>query len=359
MNIRTVRSLREFDDLAKTWQEVLEAGDQSSVLLTHDWFACCWRTAGPDRERELWIVEDAAGPLALIPLVRARTRYRGLPARVLQLMHAPEWPTVEVPVARDVDEVMRVVLEQLDARDDWDMFLMPGLPAHSPIWKAFESAAGPRFPRRIAHRISIPFVALSARNPSLQTALEARRRAARPTLAHLGDNVVVEEHRQLDPRGPLFEEIMGVVRAGIRGPAILPAPSAEQVHRFFRELTARAIRKGWLSLWVLRVDGRVVETEYQLSAHGVVNALRRDGDPNPAGLRFGDALGLKILETLAVRPTARTYVSTPMRHDEPRLAGFDAQETLFVEVFADRSYQHLVHRIESRVASFARRLAGQ
>jgi hypothetical protein len=87
--------------------------------------------------------------------------------------------------------------------------------------------------------------------------------------------------------------------------------------------------------------------------------LRRDGDPNPAGLRFGDALGLKILETLAVRPTARTYVSTPMRHDEPRLAGFDAQETLFVEVFADRSYQHLVHRIESRVASFARRLAGQ
>ena len=359
MKIRTVTSLREFDDLAKVWHEVLETGNHSSVLLTHDWFACCWRTAGAHCTRELWVIEDSAGPLALIPLIRARTRYRGLPARVLQLMPAPEWPTVDVPVAREVDAVMKIVLERLDAQADWDIFVMPGLSAHSSTWKAFESAAGSRFPRRIADRVRVPYVPLSGRSPSLLAALEARRRAAAPTLARVGDSVAVEEYRQLDPRGSLFQEIMGVAHTGLRGPAILPAPSAEQVHRFFRELTGRAITKGWLSLWVLRYEGRVVETEYQLSAHGMVHALRRDGDPTPEGLRFGDALGVKILETLATRPTARTYFGTPTRPDEDSGNGFDAEEALFVEVFADRSYQHLVHRIESGVASLARRLAGQ
>ena len=34
-----------------------------SPLLSHDWFACCWRTAGPERKREAWVFEDDAGPL--------------------------------------------------------------------------------------------------------------------------------------------------------------------------------------------------------------------------------------------------------------------------------------------------------
>ena len=67
MKIRLVTSLREFDALAPVWSDVVAAGGQTSPFLSHDWFACCWRTAGPDRRRELWMVEDTSGPLAFDP----------------------------------------------------------------------------------------------------------------------------------------------------------------------------------------------------------------------------------------------------------------------------------------------------
>jgi hypothetical protein len=42
-----VTTLREFDALAPVWREVTLAGKQTSPFLSLDWFACCWRTAGP------------------------------------------------------------------------------------------------------------------------------------------------------------------------------------------------------------------------------------------------------------------------------------------------------------------------
>ena len=62
MVVRCVTSLREFDALGPAWHAVAQAGGQDSPFLSHDWFACCWRTAGPDRRREVWVLEDAAGP---------------------------------------------------------------------------------------------------------------------------------------------------------------------------------------------------------------------------------------------------------------------------------------------------------
>jgi hypothetical protein len=359
MKIRTVTSLREFDDLAGLWRDVTETSGQHSALLSHDWFACCWRTAGPNRVRELWIVEDAAGPVAFIPLVRARARYRGFPARVIQLMHPPESPIVDFPVARDIDDVMRTVLKRLGTQADWDLFLIPGLPTHSPVWKSFESVATSRFPWRVADRVQTPYVTFSDREPSLQATLDTLRQRITSTVARVGDAVTVEEHRALDPRGPLFDEIMGVVRDGARRPASLPAPTGEEVRRFFRELTSRASANGWLSLWILRLAGRVVETEYQLVSRGTAHALRRDADQSPAGLNLGDILTLKILESLARRPGLRTYLQTPERNADGIVPAAARQETFFIELFAARSYGNLLHRVESRVASVARRLRGE
>ena len=356
MKIRTVTSLREFDDLARVWRDVTETSGQHSVLLTHDWFACCWRTAGPNRARELWVVEDTTGPIALIPLIRARSWYRGFPARVLQLMHPPESPVVDFPVTRDVDNVMRLVLARLERHDDWDVFLLPGLSAHSPIWKAFGSATGGRFDWRIADRVNLPLVAVSERDPLLRGALASLHRIVNSAPEKSRDTVTIEEHTELDPRGALFDEIMGVVRNGHRSMASLPAPTAEEVRRFFRELTARASANGWLRLWVLRLAGRVVETEYQLAAHGTVHALRRDADQSPPALRLRELLTLTILETLVSRGHVHSYIPTPAGNDNGLLHSPTTYESMFVEMFASGTYGLLLHRFGTRLASVAQRL---
>jgi len=359
VRLRTVTSLREFDDLAKVWREVVESGGHSSPLASHDWFACCWRTAGPNRARELWLIEDAAGPVALIPLVRSRGRYRGLPARIVEFMHAPESLSADVPIARDVDDVMETILDRLELLNDWDVFLIPGLRSHSPTWKAFESASGTRFSWRVAERVSVPYLTFTGREPSVPAALASLRRAAAPSLAQAGAALEINEFCHLDPRGPIFHEIMSVVRAQPPGLATSAPPTAEEVRRFFRELTSRASVRRWLSVWVLRLDGRIVETEYQLASQGVVHALRRDADQSPAGLQLRDVLTLNILETLAARPAVRTYYRMPLGRDDGPGSSFDTEERLCIELLARHSYQRLYQGLESRVTALARRLWGE
>ncbi|PYM30482.1 MAG: hypothetical protein DME15_19640, partial [Candidatus Rokuibacteriota bacterium] len=307
MKIRTVTSLREFDQLAAVWRDITDASGQRSPFMSHDWFASCWRTAGPHCRREVWIVEDAAGPLAIIPLLYSRRWYRRFPSRTLQLMHAPGTPTADLPVAREFDEVAVAFLDHLRSRRDWDLLVMPGLAAESSTWKAFESALTNRYSWRVANRIRLPYVQLSERDPSLRAMLDGLRGAVASSQSRGSVPVVVEEHRDLDVRGPLFDEIMGVLNARRHTIAGMPAPSGEEVRRFLRELTPRAASNSWLSLWVLRFGGLVVETEYQLVADGRVHALRRDADRTPPALRLGDVLTLSILEALVRRPTAHIY----------------------------------------------------
>ena len=352
MKIRTVTSLREFDQLAAVWRDITDASGQRSPFMSHDWFASCWRTAGPHCRREVWIVEDAAGPLAIIPLLYSRRWYRRFPSRTLQLMHAPGTPTADLPVAREFDEVAVAFLDHLRSRRDWDLFVMPGLAAESSTWKAFESALTNRYSWRVANRIRLPYVQLSERDPSLRAMLDGLRGAVASSQSRGSVPVVVEEHRDLDVRGPLFDEIMGVLNARRHTIAGMPAPSGEEVRRFLRELTPRAASNSWLSLWVLRFGGLVVETEYQLVADGRVHALRRDADRTPPALRLGDVLTLSILEALVRRPTAHIYHPAPGYDHAPSIP-WGHGESLFVEVFSARSYGDLLHRLETRILPLA------
>jgi hypothetical protein len=360
MKIRAVTSLREFDELAGIWREVTEASGQHSLLLSHDWFACCWRTAGRNRPRELWIVEDSAGPLALIPLVHARTRYRGLPARVVQLMHPPGWPISDFPVAGDMDDVVKVFLDRLGVRDQWDVFVLPGMPTHSTFWKTLEPMLRDGFPSRTADRMHLPQVTLSRRDPSFHAVVEGLERAVAPGRAMAGHEVTIEVHPDPDPRGPLLDELMGVLRGGgATSSAGLPGPTSDEVRRFFRELAARPGTKGCLDVWVLRLDGRVVEAEYQISSGGSVHALRRDTDQSPPELRLDDALTLAILTKLARQEAMHTYHRVPTRPGETAVPASARVDVNFVEIFAAGSYGGFVHRLETRVMSLARRLGRQ
>ena len=357
MKIRMVTSMREFDELAGLWTTVTKHAATPSLLLSHEWFACCWRTAGANRSRELWVIEDAAGPLALVPLLRWRGRYRGLPARMLQLMHPPGAPIVDFPVGRAREQVVAFLLHALRERDDWDVFLMPGLPEDSPTWKAFLASSDSGLPWQIAERVSLPQVDVSARHATLVATLDAIRH---PVNGHgRGQNVSVEEHRDLDARSPVLEDLLVMIADRPPRTVKLPEAPAPQVRRFLRELTSRASANGWLSLWALRLEGAVVATEYQVTADGHVHVLRRDADGGH-GAAYQDFLSASIVEALLDRPEAQTYSWLPGdRTPRPFLGAATPREAMVVEVFAAGRYGHVLHGLETRLMPLARRLTGR
>ena len=352
MKIRTVTSLQEFDSLASLWQEVVEASGQTSPLLSHDWFASCWRTAGPNRLRELWIFEDAAGPLALIPLVRSDARYRGLPLRVVELMHPALVPLVDFPVVRDVEDVLAAFVCGLRERGDWEVFLMRGLPASSVTWKAFQAATGGTLRWRIAERADVPCISLA--DSGFRRSIDVLRRAL-PN----GDTFSLEEHRRLDRRGPLFEEVSALIAN--RVPTSLKTmsqTSPDTAQRFLAELSARATANNWLSLYILRSKGAIVGTEYNIVSDGCARTIYRDADDTP-GLPVTDAMTVAVTDALSKRPGLHTYYRMPGEPKIGALAAATSDEVLVVETFADTLYAGLLRKVETRIIPFAQRLGGR
>ena len=360
MRVRLVTSLREFDDLAPVWRDVTQHGGQTSPFLSHDWFACCWRTAGPSRRREVWVLENGRGPVALIPLVHRRTRVRSLPVRLLEFLQSRDTPLAEIPAAGALDEVVAAFLGALRTCGDWDVFSLPKLPAHSSTLKVLASALSGQFAWRVAGTEYVPYLDITGTWEGL---LQAKTQRFRKTCRSIENRmrrhgeVSLEEHRAVDPDGPLFAEVMDVSRLSWKGPQGLAMATMEGMPRFFKELTRRASANGWLRLWILRLDGRAVATEYQISADGRLHALRADFDSALSESSPGAYLNMRIIRSLLERRDVRQYDMGPGTNDYKVRWATGTHETITLEVYAPTAYGRFLHAIETRLVPLARRWA--
>lgn len=362
MNVRHVTSLRDFDALAPLWREVTGHSGQTSPFLSHDWFACCWRTAGPERAREVWIVEDAAGPLGLIPLARSRVRVRGLPVRVLEFLESVDTPFADLLAAADPERVIEAFASALPAERNWDLLVLRKLPARSRTTRALQAALAGRFRWTAGACTEAPYVAISGR---WEEFLGQRSARFRKTLRNVENRagrtcaIEVEEHRQVDPDGPLFAEVLEVSSQSWKGPAGLAMATMQGMPRFFRELTRRASANGWLHLWVLRAQGRAVATEYQIRDDGCYHALRADFDPTVAELSPGTYLNLHILRALFERAGTREYDMGPGSNPYKLRWATGVHELLTLRAYAPTPCGRLLHAIENGVVPLARRVRAQ
>lgn len=357
MRLRIVTSLREFDALADVWRDLTEASGQRSPFLSHDWFACCWRTAGPNRRRELWVIEDAAGPIALLPLVRTHARVRGIPVRRLALLEAPDTPFVEFLVAREPVEVTDYLLKTLLSRRDWDLLSLPKLRLESATHKVLERLLPGMLPYRVSGRTLSPVLAITG---SWEDFFRSRSQRFRKTCRHLENRihrageVAVEEHRDVDPDGPLFGEVLEVSRASWKGPRGLAMATMEGMPRFFRELTRRASANEWLHLWILRVNGRAVATEYQLEDDGRRHALRADFDASLADLSPGGYLNQRIIQALFEQRDVHEYDMGPGVNEYKLRWASGCYETVSFEVYARTARGQLLRAVETRIVPWVR-----
>lgn len=357
MRVRLVTSLREFDALAPTWRAITHASGQISPFLSHDWFACCWRAAGQNRRREVWLLEDSAGPLAVIPLVRSKVWLRGLPVRVIEFLDSPDTPFVDFPVARGLEEVIVSFLNSLRAREDWDVFSIARLPYHSMTLKALEAALPGLFPWNISARSLAPYLTISGTwDDFWQERTERFRDVCSDLEARIQGQgeVALEHHRTVDPDGPAFAEIKELFEQSVTGSPDAITTTMPRMLRFFRELTLRSSANGWLHVWILRLAGRAIATEYQLGADGYLHTLRSDCDSSLTELAPQAYLRLRIIRSLFEDRHVHQYHPPPERHPDDLRCTTDTQEAVGLRVFAPSPYGRLLHRIETRLVPLAR-----
>lgn len=360
LTIRRVTSLREFDRLTEAWGEFTRETGQICPFLSHDWFACCWRTAGPHRRREVWVCEDAGRPVAFVPLVHSRVRVLGLPVRVVSFLGGGVTPLADIPAGGAADDIASALISELKSRRDWDLVSLAKVRATSMTAKALMAALPGELRWSASRTETAPCVTIAGTwDDFLRTRdgeLVAAWREVEAAMAQRG-HVTLEEHRQLDPDGPIFQDVVEVSRAAWRQAGRIATGAGEAESRFLRELTRRASANGWLRVWIVRIDGRPVATEYQLGVNGAVHAVRSDCDPSLRESALGTCLTMRIVHALFEHGDVHEYDLSAATTDAGRLAS-QRHEGITLEIYAPTVIGRLLHHLDTRVTSIAPRWRG-
>jgi CelD/BcsL family acetyltransferase involved in cellulose biosynthesis len=358
LRIRRIDNGRDFVALAPIWAELVHNSGQASLFLSHDWFWCCWHGVWPQRRPEILLIEEVGGPVAIVPLMHWNAWFHGLPVRYLGFLECPDTPLADILAVGDHSRVLETFVEHLTSRSDWDTACLQKLPARSPTLKTLEGILPGRLPWRRAGHLLYPYLAIGGdweRFYGVQDiSLKDAYQRIQVRLERVGD-LSLEEHRTVDLGSPLLQEALAVMGRSRRMDYSGAMATMPRTPEFLRELTRRAAKNGWLSLWSLSLNGHVLAIEYQLRADGKIKVLWAGGNPLYREFLPATALNLAILQSLFQSGYVCEYSLGYGVNGDHLWRATAQHETVHLQLYRPSLYSRLVYGVETAVTPWARR----
>jgi CelD/BcsL family acetyltransferase involved in cellulose biosynthesis len=251
------------------WERLAAACGPGHPFLNPGWFRAWWECFGAGARARVLVVREGEEVVAIAPLRERRTRFHGVPARVIGSMHNDHTPRFDLLVGRREEEAYDAIWDHLAAaRSSWDVLEFAPLVATSRTLAALAARA-----ERDGCGVGIwrgapaPWVALGDGWEALLRRLSHNRRAQmrkhRRRLERAGEVTleVIDGGPGLDEalEEGLRMEADGWKRAA--GTAIL---CRDEVARFYRRLATTTAGDGSLRLFFLRSAGVRIAFAYAL-----------------------------------------------------------------------------------------------
>ena len=292
-----------FTTLRETWNRIATESPTASIFLTHEWFDSAWAWRRLDSALDLMVVRTPSQVIGILPTIRGKTATRR--ARTLQLLTVPDTQMSDVLAGTDaLPRVADALAAALAHRRDWDLlelnylipdggalrWLAPALRARGLSledhdggrntfidlqggWSDFYATRSRRLKKannlaanrvKKAGEIRIERIVEGvADKPAMAAAIEA-------AIAISGRSWKQDTGNSLDQPGP---------------------------RSFSTRLSELSLGRGWMSLWLMHLNGRPVAMEYQLIDNGRVHALRSDFDRDCEDASPGSYLFRHLLES--------------------------------------------------------------
>jgi CelD/BcsL family acetyltransferase involved in cellulose biosynthesis len=272
----------DLDALREPWTELAERS--GNVFSSWEWAETWWRHFGAERPLLLTACHDRSGRLvAILPLYLAASR----PVRVVRFLgHGAGDQLGPVCAPEDAETVTQALRGALDLRAGrWDVLLADRLPGSEPV--------GPRG-TAVLRREPSPLLALdhaswddylATRSANFRQQLRRRER----TLARDHDL----RYRLCEDPETLERDLETLFALHAARWADGPVPSAFSGPplAFHRDFATTALRRGWLRLWTMELDGAPAAAWYGFRFADVESYYQAGRDP----ARRHGSIGLVLL----------------------------------------------------------------
>lgn len=304
--------------LREQWNKL--AADRS-VFLRHEWFDAAWQWREHNNAARLAIlcVYQGSQLVGIFPLIAQTVRTDGMARRVLEFLTVPDNQLCDI-IAEESGQatvVEALAAELASRRKEWDVLRLSYLPEHAlagnELVRAFSRQG---INNQLLGTGGNPYISLEA---SWEEYYATRSRSLKKANNLAANRLKKAGEIRIDwlqPGAASAAEVTPALDAAITISAGSwkrstgnsldnPGPQA-----FIRRLSELAVEQGWLSLWLLALDGKPMAMEYQLVFGGKVHALRADFVDGSDEISPGSHLNRHQLEQLFGRGLKR-YLMGP------------------------------------------------
>ena len=304
--------------LREDWEELLGQSDADSVFLTWEWLSAWWRHCSRGRRLRLFAVRSGRQLLAVLPL--AERRWPALP-----LVSTLEWlgcgevgsDYLDVIVRRGAEaEVLDALVARLGSRQA--LLRMSRLGARAAAGRMARDLVERGWTLRTSRADVCPIIRLSGQtwDTYLSTLGASHRANVRRRTKQLRQSFDVQfEPVRIESERPAALRTL----LDLHGRRWSERGGSTAFHRralttFHEDFSRRALARGWLRLYVMRLNGQPVAALYGFCYRGTFSYYQAGFDPAYQRHSVGlVTMGLTIAEALGER--AHTF---DMLHgDEP------------------------------------------
>ena len=363
VTVSTAETDGAFRQLVQQWNALADAAG-GSVFLQHEWFDAAWAWRKTDSSLFILLAWRGDRLIGILPLLKTRKDRKPAGIRTLEFLTVPDTQVCDlIAAAEDEEAVVDALCDALyRCRDSWDQMDLTYLPDGAAALTRLKTAIDARGwtsesqsrGRNLFVRLHATWEAYySTRTRSLKKANNLAANRLKKT-GEIGVKRITSEQSDAAGIAPALDDAIEISRCSWKndtGNSLdQPGPGA-----FIRTLTDHAARRGWLSLWLLFIDGKPVAMEYQLVAGGDVYALRADFDGQCVEISPGSHLMRTLLESLFERGLQRYYMGPGENAYKTRWT--DEGETLHqLTVYAPTNRGRLFRAYEHVLKPFARSL---
>jgi CelD/BcsL family acetyltransferase involved in cellulose biosynthesis len=271
LHIDVVDTVEGFDRLRDVWDRLLLGATWHTPFHSFEWCRLACEHLVPARTRLcILTARDRGGELCgLAPLyVSPASRLRPATLRSLSTEVGDYGGFLLRPDGAEL--VCRALLDWLlCSREGWDSIDLTGLPAGSPLVALAHSGAirGIRFEAIDAcHRISLPSSPEAyLRGLGRKTRENVRRQRRRLEREHEAAFSSVTDADELSGALDQFITMQRERFAAMHYRGFFKTPRRE---RFFRDIASALLKRGWLDLHCLRIDGVLAAAQFGMELHG-------------------------------------------------------------------------------------------
>lgn len=301
MQIELVYNPADFARLESDWDGLCaELPAASSAFTSFSWYQTWWRHYAGTAKLQIVTLREDGKLVGIAPLMQKRVTLHGLPAMALGFIENNLSLNNDFIVHPRIRErFLGELLRYLRDRRDWDVLVFRNMPESSENRRRLLDLFARSRTKSLQNStwFDSPYLVPSG---SWEEYLASRSARTRKTLRNIANSmekagdVQVRQIQRWEDFLAIRDELFEVTRQSWAASSGDPFSSTDS-EDFFQDLTEVAAEKGWLSLWTLQLDGKIIAIEYHLRAFGKEHAMRGHYLPEFASLSPGTYLETQIL----------------------------------------------------------------